>query len=156
MVGHVPCCSAATGELVDTATLDGQYWFRNVRETVEFERATRTLIGDGYRVFVEVSPHPVVVTGLQETIEDADVPAAAVGTLRRDDGGLDRFLLSLGEAHAYGATVDWGAFFAGTGACRVGLPTYAFQRQRFWLEAGVAAGGVGPVEGELWRAVERA
>src|SRR5205807_3801566 len=100
--------------------------------------------------------HPVVVTGLQETIEDADIPAAAVGTLRRDDGGLDRFLLSLGEAHAHGATVDWGAFFAGTGACRVGLPTYAFQRQRFWLEAGVAAGGVEPVEEEFWRAVERA
>ncbi|MGC7103121.1 SDR family NAD(P)-dependent oxidoreductase, partial [Amycolatopsis lurida] len=140
MPGDVPFYSGATGEPVDTATLDGQYWFRNVRETVEFEQATRKLLADGYRVFVEVSPHPVLATGLQETIEDADVPAAAVGTLRRDDGGLDRFLVSLGQAHAHGAAVDWERFFAGTGARRVDLPTYAFQRQRFWLDAVAPAG----------------
>ncbi|MGC7102581.1 type I polyketide synthase [Amycolatopsis lurida] len=151
----VPMYSTVTGALVDTASLDAEYWFRNLRQTVEFEQATRTLLADGYQVFVEASSHPVVVPGLQETIEDTDIPAAAVGTLRRDDGGLDRFLLSLGEAHAHGATVDWERFFAGTGARRVELPTYAFQRQRFWLEAGVAAGGVESVDGEFWRAVEQ-
>ncbi|UJW29743.1 type I polyketide synthase [Saccharothrix sp. AJ9571] len=136
----VPMYSTVTGAPVDTATLDGQYWFRNLRQTVEFEPVTRMLLADGYRVFVEVSPHPVLTLGIEETIEDADVPAAAVGTLRRDDGGLDRFVTSLGEAHAHGAAVDWETFFAGTGARRVDLPTYPFQRQRFWLEAGAPAG----------------
>ncbi|UJW29741.1 type I polyketide synthase [Saccharothrix sp. AJ9571] len=140
MPGDVPFYSAVTGALIDTASLDAEYWFRNVRQTVEFEQATRALLADGHRVFVEVSPHPVLATGLQETIEDADVPAAAVGTLRRDEGGLDRFLLSLGEAHGHGAAVDWETFFAGTGARRVDLPTYAFQHHRYWLDAVAPSG----------------
>ena len=62
-----------------------------------------------------------------------------LGTLRRDEGGPERFALSLAEAHVAGAEVDWEAFFEGTGAKAVPLPTYPFQRQRFWLAA--AAGG---------------
>ncbi|UJW29740.1 SDR family NAD(P)-dependent oxidoreductase [Saccharothrix sp. AJ9571] len=151
----IPMYSTVTGALIDTASLDAEYWFRNLRQTVEFEQVTRTLLADGRRVFVEVSPHPVLTPGIEETIEDTGAAAAAVGTLRRDDGGLDRFLLSLGEAYTHGATVDWSTFFAGTGARRVELPTYPFQRQRYWLEAGAPVGGVEPVEGEFWRAVER-
>ncbi|UJW29736.1 SDR family NAD(P)-dependent oxidoreductase [Saccharothrix sp. AJ9571] len=149
----IPMYSTVIGAPIDTASLDAEYWFRNVRQTVELESATRALLADGYRVFVEVSPHPVLTLGIEETIEDTGITAAAVGTLRRDDGGLDRFVTSLGEAHAHGAAVDWETFFAGTGARRVDLPTYPFQRQRFWLETGTPADGV---EREFWRAVERA
>nr|WLE93518.1 PKS T1(KS-AT-DH-KR-TE) [Streptomyces sp.] len=140
--GRIPFCSAVTGELVDTATLDAEYWYRNLRQTVEFERATRRLLADGHRVFVEVSPHPVLVPGLQDTIDDTGTAAAAVGTLRRDDGGLDRFTVSLGEVFARGGAVDWEVFFAGTGARKVDLPTYPFQRQRYWLEPVAARGDV--------------
>ncbi|MGC7102578.1 SDR family NAD(P)-dependent oxidoreductase [Amycolatopsis lurida] len=139
----IPMYSTITGAPVDTAGLDAEYWFRNLRQTVEFEQATRTLLGDGYRVFVEVSPHPVVVTGLQETIDDSGIAAAAVGTLRRDDGGLDRFMTSLGEAHSHGVAIEWTTFFAGTGARKVDLPTYAFQRQRYWLDAATQVGDAG-------------
>ncbi|MGW7009002.1 type I polyketide synthase, partial [Streptomyces sp. NPDC054933] len=130
---EVPFYSTVTGELIDTTALDAGYWYRNLRQTVEFERAIRRLLVDGRRVFVEVSAHPVVTMGVQETIDEAEVAASAIGTLRRDEGGMERFLLSLGEAYAHGATVDWEVFFAGTGAQRVELPTYAFQRQRYWL-----------------------
>ncbi|MEU1631167.1 type I polyketide synthase, partial [Streptomyces sp. NPDC020096] len=133
--GEVPFYSTVTAGSIDTAGLDADYWYRNLRETVEFEQTTRRLLADGYRVFVEVSAHPVVTVGVQETIDDTGVTAAAIGTLRRDEGGVERFLLSLGEAFAHGATVDWDVFFAGTGARRVELPTYAFQRQRYWLDA---------------------
>nr|WP_281356749.1 SDR family NAD(P)-dependent oxidoreductase [Amycolatopsis anabasis] len=133
---EVPFYSTLTGEPIDTATLDANYWYRNLRQTVEFEQANRALLADGYRVFVEVSPHPVLIPGIQETLDHTHITtAAAVGTLRRDDGGLDRFMTSLAEAHTHGAAIDWDTFFAGTGARKVDLPTYPFQRQRYWLNA---------------------
>src|SRR6185312_2610820 len=73
--------------------------------------------------------------------------AATVGTLRRDDGGADRFLAAVSQVHLAGADVDWRAVFAGTGARRVGLPTYAFQRQRHWLDVGSSQSD--PSSGEL-------
>ncbi|MGW9367689.1 type I polyketide synthase, partial [Streptomyces albidoflavus] len=97
---------------------------------------------DGYGVFVESSPHPVVSLGVQETIEDSGTSAGAftVGSLRRNDGGLDRLLTSLAELHVRGVSPEWAKVFPG-GARRVGLPTYAFQRARYWLEPGPAARG---------------
>ncbi|MCX2971868.1 type I polyketide synthase, partial [Streptomyces marinisediminis] len=128
------------------------------RETVEFEQATRTALTAGHTLFVEVSPHPVLALGLQGTIENAGAEAATVGTLRRDQGGLDRVVASVAEAHVHGAAVDWHAVFEGTGARRTGLPTYAFQRARYWPETpALTAPGdaVDPEDAEFWGAVEQ-
>ncbi len=147
--GGVPFYSTVTGGVLDTALLDGEYWYRNLRETVRFEPVVRGLLGEGHRAFVEVSPHPVLTVGVTETADEvlADVESAVAtggvlvgGSLRRDEGGLERFLLSLGEVWVRGVDVDWAAVFAGSGAKRVGLPSYAFQRERYWQ---AAAGGVG-------------
>ena len=84
-------------------------------------------------MFVEVSPHPVLTAAITETLEDAAARTRApvvTGTLRRDDGGPGRFLASLAEVHVRGAAVDWAAVLGG--GQRVDLPTYAFQRQRYW------------------------
>ncbi|WP_323055340.1 MULTISPECIES: type I polyketide synthase [Streptomyces] len=158
--GSVPVYSSLTGAELDGAEMGAAYWYRNLRETVEFERATRTALTAGHTLFIEVSPHPVLALGLQGTIEDAGVEAAAVGTLRRDHGGLARFLTSLAEAHVRGAAVDWHAVFEGTGARRTGLPTYAFQRARYWpetpaLTAPGAAAAADPEEAAFWAAVEQ-
>ncbi|MEU0531243.1 SDR family NAD(P)-dependent oxidoreductase [Amycolatopsis tolypomycina] len=126
----IPFFSTVTGE--PHAVLDAAYWYRNLREPVRFEAGVRRLLAAGHRVFAEVGPHPVLALGMRETFDDAGVAAAAVGTLRRGDGGRDRFLRSLAEAHACGAAVRWDAVFAGTGARRTGLPTYPFRRRRFW------------------------
>jgi acyl transferase domain-containing protein len=132
----VPFLSTVTAETMDTAGLDGDYWYRNLRETVRFEQATRVLLGQGRRAFVEVSAHPVLTTAVQETadaaLEDAGT-VVAVGCLRREEGGLERFLKSLGEAWVHGVDVNWDAVFAGSGAARLQLPGYAFQRARYWL-----------------------
>ncbi|MFF8568523.1 SDR family NAD(P)-dependent oxidoreductase [Streptomyces albidoflavus] len=140
--GRIPVYSTVTGEVEDGSGFDAAYWFTNLRQTVEFETATRKLLADGYGVFVESSPHPVVSLGVQETIEDSGTSAGAftVGSLRRNDGGLDRLLTSLAELHVRGVSPEWARVFPG-GARRVGLPTYAFQRARYWLEPGPAARG---------------
>ncbi|PHQ51842.1 polyketide synthase [Streptomyces cinnamoneus] len=137
----VPLYSTVTGELVDTAIMDAEYWYTNLRQTVRFDEATRALVEQGYGVFIEVSAHPVLTVGIQETIDDTRAQAAAVGTLRRDEGGARRFTTSLAEAHTQGAPVDWSVLFAGTGARRVDLPTYPFQRQRYWVDVPISAVG---------------
>ena len=67
--GGVPFYSTVTGGLLDTSELDGEYWYRNTRETVRFEEVTGALLARGHRVFVEVSPHPVLTVGVQETVD---------------------------------------------------------------------------------------
>jgi pimaricinolide synthase PimS1 len=134
--GEIPFCSTVTGGLVDTAELGGEYWFRNLREPVRFERGVRALLEDGQRTFIEMSPHPVLTMGAQETVDDVlgdPGGALVIGSLRRGEGGAARFLTSLGEAWTRGVEVDWGRVFEGSGAQPVKLPKYAFQRERYWL-----------------------
>ncbi|NUT51114.1 MAG: acyltransferase domain-containing protein, partial [Saccharothrix sp.] len=126
---EVPFYSTVTGGRIDTSTLDAAYWCRNLRDTVEFERATRALLADGCTVFVESSPHPVLTPAVQDTVNEVGATATAVGSLRRDDGGPTRFHAALAEASVCGADVDWR--LSGT---LLDLPTYPFQRQRFWLD----------------------
>ncbi|WP_449344028.1 SDR family NAD(P)-dependent oxidoreductase [Streptomyces pactum] len=151
--GKVPFYSTATGGFVDTATLDAAYWYGNLRGRVGFEPAVRALIDHGTHCFVEMSPHPVLTMAVEDTARahGAQDRVGVVGSLRRDEGGPDRFLTSLAEAHVAGVGVDWDGLFAGTGAKRVPLPTYAFQHERYWLVPGggtgdAAAAGLGRVE----------
>ncbi|WKK25376.1 SDR family NAD(P)-dependent oxidoreductase [Streptomyces olivoreticuli] len=152
---EVPFLSTVTGEWVEGPELDAEYWFTNLRQTVELEGAVRRLLDEGFGAFIESSAHPVLAMGVQETAEDAGREAAVIGSLRRDEGGLERFFTSLGEAWTRGVNVDWDAVYGGTGAERAELPTYAFQHQHYWLEAGAPALAVDPVEARFWEAVER-
>ncbi|MYR86859.1 acyltransferase domain-containing protein, partial [Streptomyces sp. SID685] len=138
--GAVPFYSTVTGGKLDTGELDSGYWYRNMRRTVRFHDAIRAALADGYDVFVEVSPHPVQLAGIQDAIEAAEADAAVVPTLRRRDGGRDRLMLSLAQAHTHGVGIDWDAVLPG--ARRTDLPTYAFQHERYWLAAGAPAGDV--------------
>ena len=141
--GEVPFFSTVTGGLLDAAGLDGEYWYRNLRNPVQFEQATRVLLEGGYRAFLEVSPHPVLTGGVQETVDEVlqqSGDAVVVGSLRRDQGGPERFLRSLSELWVHGVDVDWQALFRGARAKPVKLPTYAFQRERYWLKAAPGAG----------------
>ncbi|MEE1820909.1 SDR family NAD(P)-dependent oxidoreductase, partial [Streptomyces sp. BE20] len=133
---RLPFFSTVDGRRLGGEELDAGYWYRNLRQTVEFEAATRALLADGFRYFVEASAHPVLTFGVQQSAEAAEVEAAALGTLRRDQGGLPRFLLALGEAHAAGRSPHWPALYgAPRGGRPVELPGYAFQRRRYWLQA---------------------
>ncbi|MEY9835577.1 type I polyketide synthase [Streptacidiphilus sp. EB103A] len=154
--GSVPFFSTVQAELVDTALLDGGYWYRNLRQRVRFEEAVRALHAEGHGVFVEVSSHPVLTVAVQETLEAAGDDVVVGGTLRRDEGGAARFLTSLAELHVRGVAVDWAALL-GQGES-VDLPTYAFQRERYWLEVAKtesAAAAEDPTDAAFWDAVER-
>ncbi|MCM3812097.1 SDR family NAD(P)-dependent oxidoreductase [Streptomyces sp. DR7-3] len=128
--GQIPFYSTVTGGLLDTAALDAEYWYRNLRRTVELETVVRALGAAGHGVFVEVSPHPVLTSAIEET-----ATGTVTGTLRRNAGGWDRFLLSLAELHVAGVPVDWSGAFRT--ARRVELPTYAFQHKRYWLDPAI-------------------
>ncbi|AJP00629.1 hypothetical protein TU94_02960 [Streptomyces cyaneogriseus subsp. noncyanogenus] len=131
--------STVTGGRLDADRLDAGYWYRNLRERVRLEETVRALAADGHQVFVEASPHPVLTLAIQDTLDDARTPAVVQGTLRRDEGGLRRLLLSMAELHAQGVTLDWRPMFEGTGARTVDLPPYAFQRSPYWLTPTAAA-----------------
>ncbi|MEE1943324.1 SDR family NAD(P)-dependent oxidoreductase [Streptomyces sp. TRM 70361] len=157
----VPFYSALTGGRIDTSTLGAEYWYDNLRATVRFEDATRALLDDGHRLLIEVSPHPVLTVGLRETLDDADIPGAVLSTLRRGEGGRERWLTALAEAHVRGVGVDWERLLPG--GRLVDLPTYAFDRDRYWpdsVEHSAAApadgpGGTDQAEQAFWNDIER-
>ncbi|MGA4844506.1 type I polyketide synthase [Streptomyces sp. G45] len=149
----LPFYSTLYGETIDTARLDGDYWYTNLREQVRFESSVRRLAADGFRVFIEMSPHPVLTVPVQEILDDAadaadaaeshdaaDSAGAAgadeavvLSSARRDRGEAEAVLGSLAQLHAQGGAVDWNAVLGPRR--RVDLPTYAFQRQRYWLNS---------------------
>ncbi|KPI14939.1 6-deoxyerythronolide-B synthase, partial [Actinobacteria bacterium OK074] len=152
--GSVPFFSTTEAELVDTASLDGGYWYRNLRQRVRFAEAVEGLVEQGYTAFVEASSHPVLGMAVQEAAPDAVV----VGSLRRNQGDTHRFLTSLAEAWVRGVPVDWTAVLGGRDARAVSLPTYAFQHQPYWFEPAapqLTSGVVGDsADDEFWAAVE--
>ena len=134
---ELPLYSTVTGEPADTALMDAEHWFRNLRRTVLFEPAIEQLLREGRRTFVEVSPHPVLTFGVEQITEAVlgeFERAAVIPTLQRGEGGPARFLTSLSEAYVRGTEVDWETAFADAEPRRVRLPTYAFQRERHWID----------------------
>ncbi|MFE5588041.1 type I polyketide synthase, partial [Kitasatospora sp. NPDC056531] len=160
---EIPFYSTVTGGRLDTEQLDSAYWFRNLREPVEFERTVRELLGHGHAAFVEASPHPLLTANVEDIAgQTAAVEVAVAESLRRDEDALTRFATSLAAAYVHGLTVDWSAVFAGRDLQRVELPTYPFQRQRYWPEftastgaAEALPGSAGELDARFWAAVEQ-
>lgn len=156
---EIPMMSTVDVGVLDGAELDASYWYQNLRQQVDFARATEALITSGHRFFVEVSPHPIMPVALTGILEANEVTGAVIGTLRRDEGSLAHMTMSLGALHCHGYDHDWQAFFAPQDPCRLDLPTYAFQRQRYWLSpptnrAGdISSLGLAEVEHPILRAM---
>ncbi|MEU4052217.1 type I polyketide synthase [Streptomyces olivaceus] len=128
---EIPFYSTVTGGRQDPSGLDAEYWFNNLRRPVRLDTAVRALLDAGHGLFVEVGPQPVLTMGIQGLIDESGRDAAVVGTLRSGHGGREQFLSAVAEVHVRGGSVDWRAAF--TDAEIVDLPTYAFQRKRYWL-----------------------
>ncbi|MFJ9648673.1 amino acid adenylation domain-containing protein [Streptomyces sp. NPDC101206] len=140
---QVPFYSTVTGGLLDGTRLDAAYWCRNVRDTVRMDLALGELVANGYDVFVEISPHPVLSMPL--TSATADVDGVVVGSLSRDRGGLSQVLRSVGALHVRGYQVDWSRVLGGGPAADpADAPTYPFQRRRYWAEPSAPASTARP------------
>ncbi|MEU7298075.1 SDR family NAD(P)-dependent oxidoreductase [Streptomyces exfoliatus] len=111
----------ATGDDLRTA----QYWADQVRGTVRFADAVDTLAAEGVTSSLEIGPD-----GILSALAEGAVPA-----LRRGRDEVATLLAAVGTLFTRGIPVDWRALYEGTGARQVPLPTYAFQRQRYWLES---------------------
>ncbi|MFD4626767.1 SDR family NAD(P)-dependent oxidoreductase [Streptomyces sp. NPDC058475] len=128
--------STVEGGRVRGQDLTAAYWYRNLREQVRFAETVTAMVSHGYDAFIEISPHPVLLTSLRQILEQTDSDAPVCATLRRDQGSYERFLTAAAEAYVQGHDVDWAALHTGAwsgGPAPDGLPTYPFEGRRFWL-----------------------
>ncbi|WP_260867557.1 type I polyketide synthase [Streptomyces sp. SAJ15] len=157
---RVPVVSTVTGRLVTDELGDPDYWVRHARQAVRFLDAVRTLEAQDVATYLELGPDGVLTAMAQDCVT-AD-GAAFVSVLRGGRPEPETLTGALAALHVRGAALDWEACYAGTGAARVELPTYAFQRRRYWLEgsaqpAGGAKATAGdPVDARFWEAIEAA
>ncbi|WUQ40139.1 type I polyketide synthase [Streptomyces sp. NBC_00234] len=156
---RIPVVSNVTGELATSDDLRSpEYWVRHVREAVRFGDGVRTLSAAGVSVFLEVGPDAVLTAMAQNALADSgDGDPVFVPGLRRQQSEPEALVTALARLHTVGHAPDWAAYYAPTGASRVDLPTYAFQRQHYWLPdravAGAAAAGLHAAEHPLLSAM---
>ncbi|GAA2483188.1 SDR family NAD(P)-dependent oxidoreductase [Streptomyces longisporus] len=140
-----PLYSTVTAQSVPGDRLDAGYWYRNLSEPVRFGDTIRRMLDDGYRYFVELSPHPSLGSAIESVAAEAGFDAVSVASLRREEGTLEDLLHRVGELYTAGHIPDWQALFpAGR---RVDLPTYAFARERHWRTPASSTGGLSPLLG---------
>ncbi|WP_055520132.1 type I polyketide synthase, partial [Streptomyces ossamyceticus] len=135
---RIPVVSAVTGRLAGAEELcSPEYWVRHARLPVRFADTVRWLGDNGVSAFLEVGPHPALTTAAEDCLpgpENGTTPLFTAAT-RACEPEPETLLSAVARLHVRGAPVEWPTVFEGAGARRVELPTYAFQRQRYWLDA---------------------
>ncbi len=140
----IPLYSTVTGEPCDGTGLDAGYWVRNLRSPVLFAPAVRRALGDGHAVFVEVGPHPILLPAVRQELHSLGADGHVVASMLRGEDARAGMLAGLGALHVLGRGVAWRGVYPRGGRC-VRLPGYAWQRERYWLDAPAAArGGAAP------------
>jgi acyl transferase domain-containing protein len=124
--------SNVSGEWAGAEVARAEYWCRHARQPVRFAQGMRRLQERGYEVFVEVGPKPTLL-GMGRTCLDGE-GVSWLPSLRPGRSDWEQMLESLGELYVRGVRVDWRGFDRYYGRRRVVLPTYPFQRQRYWVE----------------------
>ncbi len=133
----VPIVSNVTGRVADPAELcTPGYWVRHTREAVRFADGVRALHDLGVTAYLEIGPVGVLTAMAQDVLATVAVsrPPVTVPALRKDLTEPEALLRAVAALHVHGRSPDWSAVYAGTGAQRVDLPTYRFDRQRYWPE----------------------
>ena len=130
---HTPFYSTVSGKRHDGDDLGPRHWGAGLCHAVRFAPAIDRLMDDGYRVFVEIGPHPLLTAATTQCGDYRQVATVVLPSLRRDDHDLEAMMGSFGGLYVYGAAVDWQAMYP-VPRPAVSLPNYAYQRQRCWIE----------------------
>ncbi|WP_159056761.1 type I polyketide synthase, partial [Streptomyces yokosukanensis] len=137
---RIPVVSNLTGALVSEEMGEADFWVRHVREGVRFLDGVRALEAAGVTTYLELGPDGVLSALAQDCA--AGEGAAFAPALRKDRPEAETVTAALALAHVRGIAVDWHAYHSGTGAESVDLPTYAFQREHYWLDTGTLSADV--------------
>jgi myxalamid-type polyketide synthase MxaD len=129
----VPFYSTVTGTVSNGLEFGALYWTRNLREPVLFSTAVQRLLEDGHDIFLEISPHPILLSAIQQGFHHYAQEGAVLPSLRREEEEHTVMLGSLGALYTLGRSVDWSRSYPASGRC-VRLPSYPWQRERCWLE----------------------
>ncbi|MEV4240238.1 type I polyketide synthase [Nocardia sp. NPDC049737] len=156
---QIPLVSNLSGRITGDEVLEPSYWVQQVREAVQFARGIDTLVASGVRRFLEVGPDAALTAMTRQCLpEEIESQVSVIASARRGRAEIEQFVNCLTHAHTVGVDVDWSAFFTARPVSRVSLPTYAFQRRRYWLQpshgtAGIESAGLAVVEHPLLDAV---
>jgi acyl transferase domain-containing protein/acyl carrier protein len=132
----VPIYSTVTGKISDGLSFDPAYWTKNLREPVLFSTAVHQLLEDGYDTFLEVSPHPALLSSIQEEFRHSGKAVVVLPSLRRDEDERKILAGSLGTLYTSGYPIEWSRVYPEGGRC-VQLPLPPWQRERCWMESEV-------------------
>jgi acyl transferase domain-containing protein/acyl carrier protein len=134
---EIPLYSTVTGALLDENGMNAEYWWSNVREPVQFARVVEKLLETGHGLFLEVGPHPVLSASIQECALATNTPVQVLTTLRHKEPERATMLAALGRLYTTGLEIDWQRFHPHAGRL-MSLPTYPWQRERYWRESDVS------------------
>ena len=129
----VPFYSAVTGAPLSGTALGPSYWVQNLKQTVLFSTAVARLLDDGLDIFLELCPHPILAPSIEDWLRHVDRPGAVLATLRREEAARSVLLSAIGALYTLGHPIDWKRLYPSGGRC-VQLPSYPWQRERFWIE----------------------
>jgi myxalamid-type polyketide synthase MxaD len=130
----VPFRSTVTGEALTGLELDARYWVRNLREPVLFGAAVEELAKAGHDTFVELSAHPLLLPAIEEALRPHATKGRTLASMRREEDERSVLLEAAGALYAQGHEVSWERLQPEGGKC-ISLPTYPFQRERYWVES---------------------
>jgi acyl transferase domain-containing protein/acyl carrier protein len=131
----IPFYSTVTGQRVKEALCDAEYWCQNIRQPVLFAKSIENLLNDGYQLFLEIGPHPVLSPSIKESLSHQGVKGEVITSLHRKQPERASLLESLGTLYTLNYPIDWKKFYANKGGNYVHLPTYPWQRQTYWNES---------------------
>ncbi len=136
--GKVAMRSTVTGELVRGPELDAAYWVKNLRDPVLFLDVTQRLIDEGHSIFVEMSPHPILLPSVEENLQEKQQDGVAIASTRRNTDERHTMLAALGVLYTRGHAVDWKRIYPQERR-NVELPAYPWQRERHWVQVDALA-----------------
>jgi acyl transferase domain-containing protein/surfactin synthase thioesterase subunit/acyl carrier protein len=129
--GVIPFYSTAINSMLPGTELNADYWVKNLRNPVHFSDTIRKLIHTDHRIFIEISPHPLLCSAMQECAAHANKKVLVVNSLQREKPGQETLYSQLGELFTQGFDINWKTFYQTEKAPAISLPNYPFQRERY-------------------------